>query len=550
MFTTPSLNQFKSDSRGQLILLGGIIIVISLVVIVFTLNTVLYAQNIESHETAPEGKEAIEYIDTARQSFGSAIIAENKQNHTSKSAARSNTLETLYGVNHGIGEQYSHKQGVYATINPVRITDGTVIQHTDSSCTFESAKADCNGDANTDPVASYSYSPSSPDVNTDTGFDASSSGDPDGSVNSYEWDFNGDGTIDDTGSTAVYNYSTPGVYQVTLIVTDDDGATDTRTKQVAVSDSAGDVPPAAAFSFYPGNPEPNETIDLTAASSFDVNDDITSYEWDFNGDGTTDATGENVTTSYASSGTYDVSLTVTDSAGYTRTVTKSVSVANEGSGDSAYSIGSNAGSNLGVGHPSDVSTIDWELGKTSDVRRFRFNVEETDLGTSIDSSALDDSTILRNNAFHILFTDQAGNEWRVYIYASGSDDVVVSTQQNDGSINIQYQQPVNEATIDLTSGTVNGVSRQFEFAPGLSGPYTIEYRNGDVASGTYSLVVPNDDFGTSTLRDGNFNSASSTQSPYTSSGIYSARFRLTFTSPSVLYETTLRVAPNEPEGDN
>jgi len=59
-------------------------------------------------------------------------------------------------------------------------------------------------------------------------FDASASSDPDGNVQQYEWDFDGDGTIDSTtGMPTIFTtYTTPGDYQPSVTVTDDLGATD------------------------------------------------------------------------------------------------------------------------------------------------------------------------------------------------------------------------------------------------------------------------------------------------------------------------------------
>ena len=65
-------------------------------------------------------------------------------------------------------------------------------------------------------------------------FDAAGSSDPDGTIASYNWNF-GDGTSA-TGATANQTYTTPGSYTVTLTVTDNDGATNTKSAGVSVID--------------------------------------------------------------------------------------------------------------------------------------------------------------------------------------------------------------------------------------------------------------------------------------------------------------------------
>ena len=69
-------------------------------------------------------------------------------------------------------------------------------------------------------------------------FSASGSYDPDGKIEKYEWDFDGDGTwdwsSDVTGSTSS-GYPDPGNYYPTLRVTDNDGLTGLSTTQVAVT---------------------------------------------------------------------------------------------------------------------------------------------------------------------------------------------------------------------------------------------------------------------------------------------------------------------------
>ncbi|WP_202319893.1 PKD domain-containing protein [Archaeoglobus neptunius] len=87
------------------------------------------------------------------------------------------------------------------------------------------------------PVAAFTYSPSYPSVGETITFDASSSYDPDGSIVSYEWDLDGDGSYGDAvGQTVTYTFSTWGSHTVGLRVTDNDGLTNTTRVIVYVGD--------------------------------------------------------------------------------------------------------------------------------------------------------------------------------------------------------------------------------------------------------------------------------------------------------------------------
>lgn len=75
------------------------------------------------------------------------------------------------------------------------------------------------------PTASFTYSPSAPEINEIITFDASASSDPDGEIARYEWDF-GDGTYtNETDPTTTHAYNETAIYTVTLTVIDNATAT-------------------------------------------------------------------------------------------------------------------------------------------------------------------------------------------------------------------------------------------------------------------------------------------------------------------------------------
>jgi subtilisin family serine protease len=83
---------------------------------------------------------------------------------------------------------------------------------------------------NQSPVAEFSYRITDLTVS----FDASGSKDPDGSIVSYAWNF-GDGSSGSDVTTS-RTYASAGTYNVTLTVTDNDGATGTKSQSVTVNE--------------------------------------------------------------------------------------------------------------------------------------------------------------------------------------------------------------------------------------------------------------------------------------------------------------------------
>jgi PKD repeat protein len=90
------------------------------------------------------------------------------------------------------------------------------------------------GNTNQPPVAAISATPDNGEAPLDIQFSSDGSSDPDGTITSYTWDF---GTGDSaTLANPAYTYATAGVYQVTLTVVDDGGASDSANLTITVTD--------------------------------------------------------------------------------------------------------------------------------------------------------------------------------------------------------------------------------------------------------------------------------------------------------------------------
>ncbi len=192
------------------------------------------------------------------------------------------------------------------------------------------------------PTASFSYTAhhDPPLVGESIIFDASGSTDTDGTIVKYEWDFDNDGTYDAEGVTCTHVYDSYGTKTVRLRVTDDMGATATTTMTVevnappqitdmSVTDGSGnDV--SHDNGYWQWWSDGGVTFKFRPTVS-DPDGSIASYEWDFGDGARSSGTGTPGTVShtYTDSGTYRVTLTVTDDDGAKATYAVPVGVAVE-----------------------------------------------------------------------------------------------------------------------------------------------------------------------------------------------------------------------------
>ncbi len=179
------------------------------------------------------------------------------------------------------------------------------------------------------PSAAFSHSPpTSPAAPAPSGttftFDASASrGTNNGAVaiTEYAWDWNDDGVYDDMAATptASHAFASRGAYPVKLRVTDAGAATATAVVTVYVGS-----PPTASFTASSTTTSLHAPVGFDAsASAAETGGSISSYEWDWTGDGSYDATTAvpNTTHVYSTAGSYSPKLRVTDDIGLTASYT-------------------------------------------------------------------------------------------------------------------------------------------------------------------------------------------------------------------------------------
>ena len=238
----------------------------------------------------------------------------------STSRAPSNNPIVTYSWNFGDGETASGRTPTHSFDDPgtyvVTLTIGDQYNRTAST----SQTIDVAG--GTAPSASFLTSPSAPRVGENVNFNASASRPATGrTIRSYDWDF-GDGTQKTTTSPITsHDYQTAGTFAVTLVVTDDVGREAVANATVTIASDS----PTADFTFSQLPPTTAHTIQFNSSgSSASPGRTITSYFWDF-GDGTS-STLASPSHAYAAAASYNVTLTVTDSAGKTGRVTKTVAV--------------------------------------------------------------------------------------------------------------------------------------------------------------------------------------------------------------------------------
>jgi len=164
------------------------------------------------------------------------------------------------------------------------------------------------------PPTAVIQGPTRADIGEEVFFSASGSSVAVGShISTASWDFGDDATA--SGTSTSHIYQNPGLYHVTLTITDDKGLSDTTSQQIRIDAAeATPAPPQAPTAVIdaPAQAEVGASVTFYAGNSQSVSP-ILDYAWDF-GDGTV---ADTVTAQkiYSTAGVYTVNLTIIDDQG-------------------------------------------------------------------------------------------------------------------------------------------------------------------------------------------------------------------------------------------
>jgi PKD repeat protein len=234
------------------------------------------------------------------------------------------------------------------------------------------------------------------------------------------------------------------------------------------------TPPTASFTYDPSTPTAGSPVTFDATDSSDSDGEISKYEWDFDGDGTTDTTGVTATHTYETAGDYDASLSVTDDDGATNTISRSVPV-EQASDPVSFEVEiDTTNSPVTAGQQLNVTATIENTGEQQATQETTLEVP----GVGTDSVSVD---LAGGESETVLFTTPTTPE------DAGGYTATVTTSNDSASTPVTVEQqpaePYFGVEIDTTNSPVTAGQQ-------LSVTATIENTGGQQATQETTLEIP------------------------------------------------------------
>ncbi|MEK8016768.1 MAG: PKD domain-containing protein [Candidatus Parabeggiatoa sp.] len=169
------------------------------------------------------------------------------------------------------------------------------------------------------PIANLKINPKTGTAPLTITLDGNSSFDSDGSIDRCQWQVSGKSSV--SGCQTQMTFDNGGTYNITLTVTDNSGLTATASDTVIVDTPK---PPVAQMFINPISGQAPLQVNANGSNSYDSDGNIVDYKWTVSNGQTVFGSSANFT--FNQGGNYNITLTVTDNAGFTNTTQQTVNV--------------------------------------------------------------------------------------------------------------------------------------------------------------------------------------------------------------------------------
>ncbi|MCK5252879.1 MAG: PKD domain-containing protein, partial [Thermoplasmata archaeon] len=265
----------------------------------------------------------------------------------------------------------------------------------------------------------------------------------------YYWDWEGDGEVDETTMevNGRHTFTTPGRYEVTLTVEDDDGSTDTDSVYVTITD----IGPTVKLDADP-TPE-GEVALLDASGTEEPGDDFLAFRWDLDDDGVWDReeTCSSLEVVWDAPGMYRITVQVEDEDGSMASKSMTLLIS-----DVAPQVDVGGPYTVDEGTPLEISgAATYEAG--DDFTVFRWDVDNNG---KWDIEGLEDK---------ITWTYDVAGVYTIRLYVEDEDG-----SSGVGTVEVEVIDLDPVFTIVLPTNVMENVAVNFTL-DGLSDPGTVDF---------------------------------------------------------------------------
>ena len=300
----------------------------------------------------------------------------------------------------------------------------------------------------------------------------------------YSWNF-GDGSATSTTQDPSHTYTTPGTYTATLIVTDSSSPANTATSEVIITVNSVGGSLAATASGAPTSGSAPLAVSFTGSATGGTAP--YTYSWEF-GDGST-SSAQNPSHTYTAAGTYNVTLTVTDSESPAKSVSAGVNVTASPSNGTFPSAPQDVTATPGTGQ----ITLNWQVPASDGGEQI--NAYEVFRGTSSGTETLVTSGGCSNLGDVLTCTDTGLTAGTTYYYYLVAANPIGTGPQSNEANTMPLGALAATASGDPTSGNAPLFVNFTGSASGGTPPYAYSWNFGD-GSATSTTQDPSHTYST------------------------------------------------------